>query len=126
VIGQLVERYRAKRTWARDLWHLGVHVYRKALSHTVAVYCSSTNCWLIRNLRIALSYDWKTDHEVKRAVEWLADLGYVEDQNGSYRLTPKGQDLYESIADATDVNNPDQSVLRKYLTRELRPTHQDP
>ena len=38
VIGQLVGRYRAKRTWARDLWHLGVRVYRKVLSHTVAVY----------------------------------------------------------------------------------------
>ena len=38
VIGQLVERFGAKRTWARDLWHLGVRVYRKVLSHTLAVY----------------------------------------------------------------------------------------
>ena len=38
VIGQLVERYRAERTWARDLWHLLSRIYRKVLSHTVAVY----------------------------------------------------------------------------------------
>ena len=37
VIGQLVERYRAKRIWARDLWHLASRVYRKVLSHTVAL-----------------------------------------------------------------------------------------
>lgn len=40
VIGQLVERYRAKRTWARDVWHLLVRVWRKVLSHTVAVFLS--------------------------------------------------------------------------------------
>jgi hypothetical protein len=40
VIGQLVERYRAKRTWARDLWHLGSRIFRKVLSHTVAVWLS--------------------------------------------------------------------------------------
>jgi len=40
VIGQLVERYGAKRTWARDLWHLLTRIYRKVLSHTVAVYLS--------------------------------------------------------------------------------------
>jgi len=73
-----------------------------------------------------LSYDWRTDHEVKRAVEWLADLGYVEDQNGSYRLTPMGQDLYESIEDETNIDNPDQDVLRKYLTRKLHPIHPTP
>ena len=42
MIGQLVERYRAKRTWARDLWHLLSRIYRKVLSHTVAVYL---NLW---------------------------------------------------------------------------------
>lgn len=37
VISQLVERYRAKRVRARDLWHLGSRWLRKILSHTVAV-----------------------------------------------------------------------------------------
>jgi hypothetical protein len=36
--GQLAERFRAKRTWARDLWHLSHRVIRKVLSHTVAVW----------------------------------------------------------------------------------------
>ncbi|MBI1743833.1 IS982 family transposase, partial [Candidatus Acetothermia bacterium] len=40
VIGQLVERYRAKRTWARDLWHLGSRIFRKVVSHTIAVWLS--------------------------------------------------------------------------------------
>ncbi len=38
VIGQLVERFHAKRTWARDVWHLLTRVFRKILSHTVAVF----------------------------------------------------------------------------------------
>src|SRR5215207_2840237 len=37
VLAQLVERYRAKRTWARDLWHLCSRWLRKVLSHTTAV-----------------------------------------------------------------------------------------
>jgi hypothetical protein len=37
VISQLVERYRAKRVRARDLWHLGSRWLRKIVSHTVAV-----------------------------------------------------------------------------------------
>ena len=38
VFSQLVERYRAKKVWARDRWHLTSRFMRKALSHTVAVY----------------------------------------------------------------------------------------
>ncbi len=38
VIGQLVERYRAKRVWARDRWHLTSRWLRKLLSHTFAIY----------------------------------------------------------------------------------------
>jgi hypothetical protein len=38
VIGQLVERYHAKRVWARDAWHLWSRWQRKLLSHTMAVY----------------------------------------------------------------------------------------
>ena len=38
VISQLVGRYRAKRVWARDRWHLTSRFLRKALSHTVAVF----------------------------------------------------------------------------------------
>lgn len=37
VNGQLAGRYHAKRTWARDLWHLTGRVTRKVLSHTVMV-----------------------------------------------------------------------------------------
>lgn len=40
VIGQLTERYQAKRTWARDTWHLFSRVFRKVLSHTVAALLS--------------------------------------------------------------------------------------
>jgi len=37
VLAQLVERYRSKRTWARDLWHLQSRWLRKVLSHATAV-----------------------------------------------------------------------------------------
>jgi Transposase DDE domain len=42
VNGQLAERYRCKRVWARDLWHLCHRVIRKILSHTVAVWLNVT------------------------------------------------------------------------------------
>ena len=38
VISQLVERYRAKKVWARDRWHLTSRFLRKVLSHTMAVH----------------------------------------------------------------------------------------
>lgn len=37
VFGQLVERFHAKKVWARDAWHLTVRWLRKILSHTIAV-----------------------------------------------------------------------------------------
>ena len=37
VFSQLVERYRSKRVWARDLWHLAGRWLRCVLSHTIAV-----------------------------------------------------------------------------------------
>jgi hypothetical protein len=37
VIGQLAGRFNAKRTWARDFWHLCHRLTRKALSHTAAL-----------------------------------------------------------------------------------------
>ena len=40
--GQLAERFRIKRTWTRDLWHLSHRVIRKVLSHTVAVWLNLT------------------------------------------------------------------------------------
>jgi len=44
VFGQLVERFHAKRVWARDLWHLTSRWMRKFLSHTVAVFfCAQNN-----------------------------------------------------------------------------------
>ena len=38
VNGQLADRYRVKRVWARDLWHLTHRVVRKVLSHTAMVW----------------------------------------------------------------------------------------
>lgn len=38
VISQMTERYRTKRVWARDRWHLTSRFLRKVLSHTMAVY----------------------------------------------------------------------------------------
>jgi hypothetical protein len=38
VIGQLVERYHARRVWARDAWHLWLRWQHKLLRHTLAVY----------------------------------------------------------------------------------------
>lgn len=43
VNGQLADRYRAKRTWARDLWHLTNRVTRKVLSHTAMVWVARRN-----------------------------------------------------------------------------------
>jgi hypothetical protein len=40
VFGQLVERYHAKKIWARDLWHFTSRWMRKLLSHTLAVFFS--------------------------------------------------------------------------------------
>jgi hypothetical protein len=37
VFGQIVERYHAKRVWARDPWQLASRFLRKALSHTLAL-----------------------------------------------------------------------------------------
>lgn len=36
VFSQLTGRYRVKRVWARDAWHLASRLLRKVLSHTVA------------------------------------------------------------------------------------------
>jgi hypothetical protein len=38
VAAQFVERFRLKRLWARDAWHLTSRLLRKVLSHTCAVY----------------------------------------------------------------------------------------
>jgi hypothetical protein len=38
VNGQLAGRFRVKRTWAKDLWHLCSRLLRKILSHTVAAW----------------------------------------------------------------------------------------
>jgi hypothetical protein len=37
VASQLVERFRLKRVWARDAWHLTNRILRKVLSHTLAI-----------------------------------------------------------------------------------------
>jgi hypothetical protein len=42
VNSQLACRFGAKRTWAKDLWHLCSRVLRKVLSHTVAAWVNVT------------------------------------------------------------------------------------
>jgi len=42
VNGQLAGRFQAKRTWAKDLWHLCSRVLRKILSHTIAAWVNVT------------------------------------------------------------------------------------
>jgi hypothetical protein len=42
VFGQLVERYHAKRVWAKDTWHLASRLLRKVLSHTLAFLLNQT------------------------------------------------------------------------------------
>lgn len=49
LIGQLVERYRAKTVWARDAWHLYLRWLRKVLSHTFTVLlCQQIELPLLR------------------------------------------------------------------------------
>jgi hypothetical protein len=49
VIGQLVERYHAKRVWARDAWHLWARWQRKLCGHTLAVsLCQQTGLGSLR------------------------------------------------------------------------------
>jgi hypothetical protein len=43
VIGQLVERFQAKKVWARDAWHFWSRWFRKVLSHTFAVFLCQQN-----------------------------------------------------------------------------------
>jgi hypothetical protein len=43
VIGQLVERFQAKKVWARDYWHFWSRWLRRILSHTFAVYLCQQN-----------------------------------------------------------------------------------
>jgi hypothetical protein len=38
VFSQLVERFNAKRVWARDTWHLVSRLLRKVLAHTLAFF----------------------------------------------------------------------------------------
>lgn len=51
VIGQLVDRFHAKRAWARDVWHFCPHWLRQVLSHTFAVFLCQQNGYL--SLRFA-------------------------------------------------------------------------
>ncbi|NBX74969.1 MAG: IS982 family transposase [Proteobacteria bacterium] len=37
VIGQLTERFKMNKVWARDSWHLGVRMTRKLIAHTLMV-----------------------------------------------------------------------------------------
>ena len=37
VFSQLTERFRIKRVWARDMWHLSSRLLRKVLAHTIGV-----------------------------------------------------------------------------------------
>ncbi|PZV07883.1 MAG: IS982 family transposase, partial [Leptolyngbya sp.] len=50
VIGQLVERFRVEKVWARDRWHLTSRLNRKLLAHTL---CR----WLNRHSDEPLQFD---------------------------------------------------------------------
>ena len=43
VIGQLVQRFKAKKVWARDAWHFWSRWFRRVLSHTFAVFLCQQN-----------------------------------------------------------------------------------
>lgn len=43
VFDQLVERFQAKRIWARDTWHFCSRWLRRILSHTIAIYLCQQN-----------------------------------------------------------------------------------
>lgn len=53
VFSQLVDRYNAKKVWARDRWHLTSRFMRKIVSHTVAVYFCQQEVGLASSLRFA-------------------------------------------------------------------------
>jgi hypothetical protein len=42
VFSQLCERFRIKRIWARDMWHLASRLLRKVLAHTIGVVLNRT------------------------------------------------------------------------------------
>lgn len=49
VIGQLSERFHAKRVWARDAWHCWSRFLRKVMAHTVFVQlCQRHDLWPLR------------------------------------------------------------------------------
>ncbi len=49
VISQLVQRYRAKKMWVRDRWHLTSRWLRKVLSHTFAIFlCQEAGLSVLR------------------------------------------------------------------------------
>lgn len=38
VFGQLVGRFQVKDVWARDMWHFSSRIWRKVVSHTMAIF----------------------------------------------------------------------------------------
>jgi DDE family transposase len=53
VIGQLAERFRIKRVWARDVWHFCSRLLRKVLAHTLFVLlCQKHNCEPLQMARL--------------------------------------------------------------------------
>jgi hypothetical protein len=53
VIGQLAERFRIKRVWARDVWHFCSRLLRKVLAHTLFVLlCQKHDCEPLQMARL--------------------------------------------------------------------------
>lgn len=53
VIGQLAERFRIKRVWARDVWHFCSRLLRKVMAHTLFVLlCQKHNCEPLQMARL--------------------------------------------------------------------------
>ena len=51
VFSQMTQRYRIKKVWARDLWHLQSRLLRKILSHTLAVLFNFAGAGRVARLR---------------------------------------------------------------------------
>jgi hypothetical protein len=57
VIGQLTQRYRAKKVWAKDAWHLWSRWPRTMLNHTIAAFfCQQTGLVSSRDFDGLINY----------------------------------------------------------------------
>jgi len=53
VFGQLCERFKVKRMWARDIWHLSFRLLRSVLAHTICLHLNQLQGNSVQPLRLA-------------------------------------------------------------------------